>query len=72
MKLEITKTRLKYLFERVNKEELFVRMRNKGYEISLAYIKVVLNGQGKVPDGVTQKIRSIFEEAELMVKEGGK
>lgn len=69
-KLEITKTRVKYLAQVINKNELFRRLVIKDKEISINYIILLLDKNGKVPNGITQKIRSVFEEAELMVKEG--
>lgn len=69
MKLEITKTRVKYLSQIIKPNELYRRLVIQGEEISIQYIIYLLDKSGRVPNGVTEKVRIVFQEAEEMAKE---
>lgn len=71
--MNITKTKIKALNDALRlgngKTELFKRLMKKNVEVSPSYIALLINAKGRVPNGITPKIRAVYEEAELFVKE---
>lgn len=72
MKISITKTRIKELNEALKgnsgKEKLYQRC-NAIQTISYSYINQHINAAGNMPNGITDKSRIIYQEAEKLVAE---
>lgn len=73
MKEQITKTRIKQLNELLRfgkgKARLHKMLMEADKDISRSYIDQLINADGKLPNGITEKVRTVFIYAEILEKE---